>query len=111
MIVQTGKPECFAHIAGADYLGLKLDEEICGYCAIQIHEKTASIHLVFKKWTPSVFRESLKDWKIIRNTLKIRGINKIVASQDNLEDKKWERFIKHFGFNDVQIVKMAVQEI
>ncbi len=108
---ERDQPECFAHINGAEYFELRKNHEVYGHCAVQIHGEMASIHLVFKRWTLSIFRESLKDWGSIRKNLKIRGITQIVASQDNLEDKKWERFIKHFGFDDVQIVKMAVQEI
>ncbi len=110
----SAQPACFSHINNAEYFGLSFDlqpNRAFGFCAVQIHGQIASIHLIFNRWTLSTFKQSLEDWGLLVSQLKNRGITQVVVSQDNLEDEKWERFIKHFGFDAVQTVKMAMREI
>ncbi len=78
---------------------LQLDGEIYGYIHLDIEKKVAIVHNKMIKWTSRVLKEAKLDWRMICKWVKLRGIEKIIASIDE-PDNKWQRYTKIFGMSN-----------
>lgn len=51
-------------------------------------------HIAVHRWGPSVLKQMLKDWRLLRS----RFITCPLYATAPLQDEKWQRFVSLFGF-------------
>jgi len=85
--------------------------EIYAWLGVHIVEDQAGIHAIFKRSIVGIFRQVEKDWKNLRWALKDYGVKSMVASNPNVQDKRWPKLIKKFGFPEPEMVWMATMEV
>lgn len=106
-------PGIFEHLQGKhDWLMTFNDDGPYGYMAIDMDGRgMAAIHVYPIRWGREVLKDTLRDWKYIKRFLKANKCHRIVASNPDIKDKRWPKFIKYFGFPEPQLVWMSVQEV
>lgn len=56
-------------------------------------------HIRFAKFSPSIYREILRNWKIFRQC-----VTAPLFAVSELDDPKWEKFVTRLGFQPVNEV-------
>lgn len=80
-----------------------------GYVGIDIIDNTASLHLIFTKFTPGIYKELQEAFKSIKSFIRSTGCSKLVATNYEYENRLWIKFIKLFGFD--KVVSFSIQEL
>ena len=83
---------------------------IYGYCAIEIIEVLATLHVHMLRYTHNILKTLKRDWITIEDYCKSIGIKRLLAA-NYTNDEKWYKFIQQFGFDKPYIVLMSVKEI
>ena len=106
------KPNCFNHIADPT-LNFRAINETGIYMEVAVQENNtmASLHVDIKHWNHNVLKELFKDWEALRFVMAGRGTTKVVASNSDVHDDKWKRFIAYFGFPEPKTILISEQEI
>ena len=87
------------------------DDIIYGYVAIKQADETANIHMEIIKWSHNIMREALIDWENVKGLCKHLGIKTIFVPGQQEIDSTWTKFVKLFGFSDIEQILIAKQEI
>ena len=107
------KPENhFEHLPD-DYLWFKLFNRnyIYAFLGIQIIGSLCAIHLEIIKWNHFILKELKNDWLQVKDFCKCKGCLSIIASNSDLSDNRWPRFIKYFDFPYPSNVLISKQEL
>lgn len=64
------------------------------------------IHLKVKRWTASVLKRLLRDFRILR-----QHIHCPLFAYADEDDEKWEHFVTHFGFEPLTTVSLNNGEV
>lgn len=95
------------------YMWFELHDEskAYAYVGIEIIDIWAALHLHILQWNHNILRSILQDWIEIKGICKQFGAKQLVASNDDVHDKKWFKFIRLFGFPEPQHVLISKQRI
>ena len=93
------------------WLGLYYKKELYCYFGIELLKHFVSAHAEVVKWNHNIAKMFKIDWEEIKFICKSLGANEIIASNDNLNDKRWPKFIKMFGFSEPKLILVSRQEI
>lgn len=93
------------------WLRMHLNGVTYAYIALKIVGEESAIHLEFQSWSKSILKELLADWENILYACKKAGATSIIAANPDYEDKRWPKFIKHFGFPKPDIIAISKQPI
>jgi len=107
------KPEGYFKGSADNFMwfGLYYKKEVYAYAAIEILGTFASLHTEMVKWSHSVARMMKIDWEEIKFICKSLGVVEMVASNNNVNDKRWPKFIRLFGFSEPKPILVSRQEI
>ena len=99
------RPDCFNKLNLDEYnyrfVECWYGDLVFGSIAFLIIGKECLFHMDVNNWTPSIAR-TLK-WGVFDELfpyLKEHGVRKVAAIKDDIEDKKWHKFIAMFGFGE-----------
>ena len=81
------------------------------YIGLDIVNDQAGIHFHSIKWSHNGFKTLRKDWKVLVKFLFNEGVRYIIATNDDVNDDRWHKFIKLFGFPEPSLVKISKLEI
>lgn len=87
------------------------NDTVCAYVGVEVVGSLAAIHVKVFKWNHNVLKVWREDWAFVKNFCKTRGANTMVASNTDMEDTVWPKFIEMFGFPSPQKVLISNQEI
>ena len=93
------------------WFALYYKKEICAYTAIEVLGLFASIHTEIIKWNHNIARVLKADWEELKFICKRHGVKEVVASNNDVEDKRWPKFIKIYGFPKPEPILVSRQEI
>jgi hypothetical protein len=81
------------------YLDIFHNEQICGQLAFMITGDKCIFHLEVDSWTPGIAKTMIKAFnREFLPGLKEIGVAKIITMKPGIEDIKWFKFLKVFGF-------------
>ena len=86
-------------------------KEVYCYIGIEIISVWAAFHMHVIKWNHNITKTFFKDWKTLKATCRELGATTVIASNEDLNDKKWPKFIKMFGFPEPKHLLISNQEI
>ena len=93
------------------WFGLYYKKEVYGYAAIEIMGTFASVHTEMVRWSHHVARTMKIDWEEIKFICKFLGVIEMIASNNDVNDKRWRKFIRLFGFPEPKPILVSRQEI
>ena len=107
------KPDGFFKKLPDHYIWLELydNKGTYGYCGVEIIVPWASIHTEITRWSHKVARSLIEDWKEIKEICRFGGATQAIASNDDMQDDRWFKFIRLFGFPEPQPVLISKQEL
>jgi len=108
------KPKGYFKQACSDNLmwfGLYYKKELYAYAAIEILGAFASLHTELIRWNHNIAKTMQIDWEEIKFICKCLGIKEMVASNNDVNDKRWPKFIRMFGFDSPKPILVSRQEI
>jgi hypothetical protein len=107
------KPTGYFVDAHEDFIwfGLYYKNEPYAYVAIEVLGTFASLHTEMIKWSHNIARVMQIDWEEIKFLCKQGGIKEVIASNSDVKDKKWPKFIRLFGFDEPKPILASRQEI
>lgn len=114
MIIQaTEKPSGYFEKLPDHYLWFNLFDEngTYAYIGIEVIDKWASFHTHITRWSHGIAKSLKMDWKELVLICKKLGATVAIASNDDMNDTRWPKFIKLFGFPKPQPVLISKQEI
>ena len=113
MIKRCEKPEGYFTNLPNHYMWFELyyKDEIYCYAGIEIVDIRASFHTHVLKWNHNIAKQILYDWEDLKFIVKSFGATQAIASNENLEDTRWPKFIKMFGFSEPQKILISIQEL
>jgi len=82
-----------------------------GYVGVEIISIWASIHTEITRWNHKVVRSLINDWKEIKSICRREGATQAIASNNDLQDDRWPKFIGLFGFPEPHIILISKQEL
>jgi len=71
----------------------------------------ATIHVDIKEWSHNIYRGYLNIFTIIKKELVDSGFYQLFAVTDGLEDEKWDKLVRMFGFSTPVVTKTAIMEV
>ncbi len=103
----------FEHLQGRhDWIMAFNDDGPYGYMAINMDgQGSAAFHVHMLRWGAMVFKELKKDWPLVKRFCRANECYQLVASNLNISDERWPKFIKYFGFPEPQLIWMSVQRV
>lgn len=103
----------FDHLMSENIIWFNCYDKNGTYCfiAIEIAGQIASTHIHIFRWSHGIKKSLAQDWEEIKNICKSNGVQQIIASNQDIDDDRWPKFIKMFGFGVPQLVYMSKQEI
>jgi hypothetical protein len=115
MIRQIDRPEVFKHLPDHLYcMEAYNDDGVYAYFGLDLSTpEWAALHLSVEKFNHVILKKMLQDWRLVKRIIKRVGVERVVASNEGVlgDHRKWIKFIKHFGFEDVTEIVTSVQEI
>ena len=111
------QPEIFSHIDEAfDFIFIRGydNDGTYGYMALDFRApKMCIVHLEMTRFTAGVLKSLKGDWANIVARLKKDGIKHLATQRLGVlaDYGPWLKFIRHFGFTDVQQIVSSVQNI
>ena len=81
------------------------------YLALKIEKEVAVVHLEMRRWNKTVLKEMLADWEKILYACRNAGATSLTAANPDYLDKRWPKLIKHFGFDEPEIISVSTQKI
>ena len=113
MVKRIDKPEGYFTKLPDHYMWYELtykNETYC-YVGIEIISIWASFHTHVLKWSHNIAKELHYDWKELKFISRSFGATQAIASNDDLDDARWPKFIKMFGFPEPQKIYLSKQEL
>lgn len=101
MIIETSENEFEGFDEDGPYVKVKID----------MIPPWASFHSEHIRWNHKVARSMIEDWKKIKSICKSRGVKELIATNANVNDKRWPKYIRLFGFKEPTLVSVSKQEI
>jgi len=114
MIIQaTEKPKGYFTKLPDHYLWFDLFDEhgTYAYVGIEIIDIWASFHTHIIRWSHCIAKSLKLDWEELVFLCKEKGVKIAVASNEDMNDTRWPKFIKLFGFPEPQTVLISKQEL
>ena len=107
------KPEGYFTKLPNHYMWFELyhKSEIYCYIGIEIIGMWASLHTHIIRWNHNTVKTLLKDWETLKHICRELGATQAVASNEDLKDKRWPKFIRMFGFAEPQAILISKQEL
>jgi len=108
------KPSGFNHIKNKAVWFDVLDNnhKLFGCAGFEIIESSCGIHFeIYKTMTHNLMKILRKDFNSKIKDLKQAGINKIVVSFPDHNNKTWKKFVRFFGFTDIKTAAFSEMEI
>jgi len=113
------KPDCFAHIFNEkDFIWIEAYDQqgIYAYLGLGFFAESPKIgfvHLEVTRFSHRTLASMKRDWFEIITNLRKEGIEYLSTQQDGTLDKHktWIKFIRHFGFTEVQQLVSATMKI
>ena len=108
------KPEGYfkqSHNDNFMWFELSYKKEPYAYVAIEILGTFASLHTEMIRWSHNIAKIMQIDWEEIKFIYKRFGIKEMIASNDDVNDKRWPKFIRLFGFDKPKPILVSRQEI
>ena len=95
------------------WFGLTFEGDLKAAIAIQVLTSTvASLHIEFFEWSHRIAREMIRDWPMIKGFVKqCLHCDQIFATYPDIHDKRWPKFIKLLGFDNIEYAAFASQEV
>lgn len=110
--IKTKPEKVFDHLPdNYDWYELYYNGTLYAHIGIDICYDIASFHMNVDVWSHNIKKELVYDWKTLKLICKNRGVNFLVASNSNLEDPTWVKFIKMFGFPEPEYMAISKQEL
>jgi hypothetical protein len=81
------------------------------YAAIEMLGTFASLHTEMVAWSHNIAKVMQIDWEEVKFICKGLGVKELIASNDNVNDKRWHKFIRLFGFSEPKPILVSRQEI
>lgn len=111
MMIPIDRPEEMSHLPDrCEFFLLKRSKDIA-YMALDIVSSDAGIHLHMINWSHSVYKELKLEWEEIKDFLRMREVSRVIATNSDLDDWRWPKFIKMFGFPKPAMLKISKLEI
>lgn len=109
----TKKPEGYFKGSADNFMwfGLYYKKEVYAYAAIEILGNFASVHTEMIKWSHRIARTMKIDWEEIKFICRSLGTVEMIASNNDVDDKRWAKFIRLFGFPEPKPILVSRQEI
>lgn len=113
MINFISRPDEFSYLPmNIDYLELSNESGPYIHLAVEIIGPYASIHANMLRWTHNVFKDAVKEWEnLILFTFIPFGVTQITANTPNINDKRFPKLIKLFGFPEPVNILISTMEI
>lgn len=107
------KPEKFFNDLPDNYIWLEVFDTIgiYAYVGIEIIGNFASFHFEVTEWTHNNLKKMLKDWEQIKEMCVKMGAETLAVSNENTNDKRWPKIIKHFGFDEIRTMLISTQGV
>ena len=86
-------------------------QEIYAVGALEPVEDIMGVHLEMKRWSHTALKVMREDWKEVVQFARYFKCRRLIASNTNIEDKRWPRFISHFGFPEPTGILVSQQEV
>jgi len=86
-------------------------KEPYAYIAIEVIGTFASAHTEMMKWSHNIAKTMRTDWEEIKSICRSLGVKEVVASNNDVNDKRWPKFIRLFGFDEPNPILVSRQEI
>jgi len=86
-------------------------KEPYAYIAIEVIGAFASAHTEMVKWSHNIAKTMKTDWEEIKSICRSLGVKEVVASNNDVNDKRWPKFIRLFGFDEPKPILVSRQEI
>jgi hypothetical protein len=93
------------------WFALYYKKEIYAYIGIDVAGSFGSGHIEMIKWSHNVAKMLKIDWEEIKFICNSYGVKRILASNRDVEDKRWPKFIKLLGFPKPTSILVSEQEI
>lgn len=112
----TEKPDgLFGDINGRDteqefFVGWRWEGQkkcIYAYVALEYNRPAVAVHFEVARFSPSILRSMRVDWQGVKSHLERRGITYIVAANNNWQDTRWPKMLKHFGFESTKLIRFS----
>ena len=109
----TKKPEGYFKGSADNFMwfGLYYKKEVYAYAAIEILGNFASVHTEMIKWSHRIARTMKIDWEEIKFICRSLGTVEMIASNNDVDDKRWAKFIRLFEFPEPKPILVSRQEI
>ena len=108
-MIEIERPEVFDHIADEGYKFFGLDDY--GYIALRRRCKFADVHIEVHRWSHSVLKHLKKHvLPEVKSMCRAVGVERIIAQKTGI-DKRWPKFIKHFGFIEPETIQMSYMDV
>lgn len=116
MIEEIDQPECFKKIENVYgdvlYYQGSLNGNIYGYLMMQqLNDTEVLFHSEFNAWSKEILKESLEDFKTVKQFLNTNRVKRVVAVNPDAKDERWGKFISHFGFSKPEVVQISSMEV
>ena len=112
MIRTIERPDEMSHIPNDhNFFEVIYKEKPCAYMALSFVGNTVAVHLKVVKWSHQTKKVMLSDWEDIKKVLRSRGYQTIIAANEDYQDARWPKFIKHFGFQEPRLIAVSTQNI
>lgn len=93
------------------WYGLYYKDFLYAHVGIDIYHDVASFHVDVKVWNHHIYKELTRDWEELKTICRDRGVKILLASNKEIENSKWIKFIKMFGFPEPENVALSKQEL
>ena len=95
------------------WYALVVDEtdEIYGWLGIALDNDQAGLHSVFRRSIVGIQKQVKKDFARVIRSLESRGIKTVIASNPDVNDERWPKFIKWLGFPEPSLIYISIMEI
>jgi hypothetical protein len=81
------------------------------YVAIEVIGAFASAHTEMVRWSHNIAKTMKADWEEIKNICRSLGVKEVAATNNDINDKRWPKFIRLFGFDEPKPILVSRQEI
>ena len=66
-----------------------------------------AVHFEVSRFSPSILKSMKIDWQGVKSHLERRGVTYIVAANNDWQDERWPKMLKHFGFKGTKIIRFS----
>lgn len=114
MIRKCDKPDVFKHLCDDHYFIEGYDNSVYANLAIDFRmPECAVLHLEVSDFSHTTLKKLVLDWQDVKKVLIKNSVKSVAVTKNGLIEnhKKFAKFIKFFGFNEMIQHITSIQEI